>query len=202
MANFTDLTGLGGIALALAMLSGLALLRRQVSKRLSSLLAGAIFVALLVPFGELPPAAYVRGMIGDLSVTTLFILAYVYGHRLLGWPRLEAQQRSGLLLLLVLAACALYPLALGADMYDPYRLGYGEPWFLVLLLALALAGVALRMPLVALPISLAVLAWTIGWYESGNLWDYLIDPLLAIYAVFGCLSASCSLCRKRGSEHG
>jgi len=28
-----------------------------------------------------------------------------------------------------------------------------------------------------------VLAWSIEWYESRNLWDYLLDPLLFIYVI-------------------
>ena len=36
---------------------------------------------------------------------------------------------------------------------------------------------------------LAVLAWAAGWYESGNLWDYLIDPMVAGYAVFALLNS-------------
>jgi len=32
-------------------------------------------------------------------------------------------------------------------------------------------------------IALAVLAWSTEWYESRNLWDYLLDPMLFIYAI-------------------
>ena len=32
-------------------------------------------------------------------------------------------------------------------------------------------------------ISLAVIAWSIHWHESNNLWDYLLDPFLAIWAI-------------------
>jgi hypothetical protein len=181
MANFTDLTGLAGIALAAAALSSMALVRLPLSKRLSALATGSIFVLLLIPFGTLPLAAYVRGMVGDLSISTLVVLGGVIGRRLGMLPPGASPRRIGSLLLVILAAGALYPLALGAGAYDPYRLGYGEPWFLGLLLALA--GIALRLPLVTASISLAVLAWAAGWYESGNLWDYLIDPLLAVYAV-------------------
>jgi len=189
MANFTDLTGLAGIALAVAALSGMVLVHSPLAKRRSAMLAGCVLVLLLVPFGELPLAAYVRGMVGDPSISTLLLLGCVAGRRLGGLPPMDAQRRFGSLLLVVAAACALYPLALGAGAYDPYRLGYGEPWFLGSLLALALAGTALRLPLVALSISLAVLAWAAGWYESGNLWDYLIDPLLAVYALPSALFA-------------
>jgi len=195
MATFTDLTGLTGITLAVAALCGMALERLTLSKRLSTLSAGGIFVLLLLPFGELPPAAYVRGMVGDLSITTLLLFVYVSGRRLDGLPPVDSQHRIGSLLLLVLAACALYPLALGATAYDPYRLGYGEPWFLWLLLSLALTGSALRLPLVALSISLAVLAWAMGWYESDNLWDYLIDPALSAYALLALLKAPFGLRR-------
>ena len=31
--------------------------------------------------------------------------------------------------------------------------------------------------------ALAVLAYAVGWYESNNLWDYLVDPLVAIYSL-------------------
>jgi len=68
-------------------------------------------------------------------------------------------------------------------MFDPYRLGYGSPCFLGVLAAVALAAWFARLQLVAVCIALAVLAWTIGWYESGNVWDYLLDPFVALYAL-------------------
>jgi len=85
--------------------------------------------------------------------------------------------------LVVLAAAVLYPMALGIGLFDPYRLGYGSSWFLGFLLLLALAAWFWRLYWVALSLALAVLAWGIGWYESANLWDYLLDPLLAVYAL-------------------
>ena len=32
-------------------------------------------------------------------------------------------------------------------------------------------------------VSLAVIAWSIHWHESTNLWDYLLDPFLAVWAI-------------------
>ena len=183
MAHFTDLSGLAGIALALAMLCHLMPGCRPLGRGAPMAIAGAVFVLLLVPFTELPLAAYVRGMVGDPSITTLVLLGYAVAQRNGVLPGPGTPRRIGGLLLLVLAGCVLYPLALGAAPYDTYRWGYGDPCFLGLLLALALAGVVWRMPLITLSISLAVLAWAAGWYESGNLWDYLIDPLLTVYAL-------------------
>lgn len=183
MASFTDLTGLAGVALALAVVVGLALNRLPLAKRVAPVATGAAFVVLLLPVGDLPLAGYVRGMTGDPSIATLLLLGHAAARHAGLLPPLSVARRIGGLLLLVVAAAILYPLALGAAPYDSYRWGYGDPWFLGLLLALALAAIALRMPLVALSLSLSVLAWAAGWYESGNLWDYLIDPLLVIYAV-------------------
>lgn len=197
MLNFTDLTGLGGIALAVAALCGLCASRLCLAQSaLAQCLAVLGAVLMLLPFGGLSLAAYVRGMIGDLSITTLLMLGYTLAWRA-GYLPTDARFRDGTLLLLVLAAGVFYPLALGVTPYDPYRWGYGEPWFLLLLLSLALAGRALRLPLVAPTISLAVLAWVVGWYESNNLWDYLLDPLLSIYAVCGLVWRGIARCRRR-----
>lgn len=197
MPLFTDLTGLAGIALALAAVCWLTLGRVPFMKRLAAPAAGIVFVLTFLPFAELPLAGYVRGMIGDLSVTTLVLLGYAAGRRAAVFRPLDTSCGIGGLLLLVLAAGVLYPLALGAAFYDTYRWGYSEPGFLGLLLLVALAGIALRMPLVALSIGLAVLGWAAGWSESGNLWDYLLDPLLAICALCMLPHAVWRTCRSR-----
>ena len=84
--------------------------------------------------------------------------------------------------MIAVAALGLYPMALGIGYSDPYRLGYGNPWFMGGLLLLSLACFR-RLKVAALAIALAVLAWGVGWYESNNLWDYLLDPFLSIYAI-------------------
>lgn len=191
MTNYTDLTGLVGVALGTAVLSGLVLAPRSSSKRFFMLIVSGVFSAILLPLCDLPLAAYVRGILGDLSISSLLALGYVCGQRLEVFQTLASRRKVGALALIALVAIALYPLALGAGAYDPYRLGYGEPGFLAVALMLALAAIALRGPVVAVSISLAVLAWAVGWYESNNLWDYLIDPMLSIYAVcalFGSLA--------------
>jgi hypothetical protein len=48
------------------------------------------------------------------------------------------------------------------------------------------------MGLRLLPMLVAVgmLAWAAGLLESTNLWDYLIDPWLAVGAIFQCLKVT------------
>jgi energy-converting hydrogenase Eha subunit A len=181
MTNVTDLTGLASVASAIAasllLLPGLA----RLTKMRQAWLPGAVFVLMLIPFGTMPLAAYVRGVTGDLSITTL-VLSWC---ALLGpWcGSAKVNNRFALLILIALAALALYPMSLGASAYDPYRLGYGDPQFVAALLLLALAAWFRKSALVALCIAIATFAWAVGWYESDNLWDYLLDPFVALYAL-------------------
>lgn len=183
MIPFTDMAGLAGSAIVITamavMLPGMA----RIPKPYRIGLACAVVLAALIPFDGLPLAAYVRGITGDLSITSLILLSSAIVNRLADWQPLDAKSRLALLLLVVIAALWLYPMALGMGYFDPYRMGYGNLWFMGVLLAVALGACFRQLTAIALSIALATLAWSIGWYESANLWDYLLDPLLALYAI-------------------
>ncbi len=196
MIHITDVTGLAGNAVAIVAvcmrLPGVSRLRPA---QLAWLL-GAVVAAELIPFDGLPLAAYLRGAIGDLSIPSLVLLLTAISRQLRGHRPAERgssacgdSDRRTLLALLVIAALVLYPMALGWGLLDSYRLGYGSPWFLCALAAVALAALFWRATETVAVIALAVLAWSAGWYESSNLWDYLIDPLVAIYSL-GALARS------------
>lgn len=136
-----------------------------------------------IPLWGLSLSGFVRGITGDLSITTLLLLAAALERSLSARVVIEDANRLLMLRAIAVAAVLFYPLALGFSAFDPYRLGYGNLWFMAGLLLLA-AGSALRYStFLALCIALAVAAWSAGWYESPNLWDYLLDPWLAIYAI-------------------
>ncbi len=183
MPNFTDLTGLAGVAgataAALQLLPGVA----KLSGRRRALLQGAVFALMLFPFGGMPFAAYVRGITGDLSITALALLCCTMLRPWCGSAAARGRHRLALLTLIALAGLGLYPTALGAGAYDPYHLGYGNMQFVAALLLLALAAWLRGYSMITLCIASATLAWTVGWYESDNLWDYLLDPFVAIYAL-------------------
>ncbi len=180
MSHLTDFTGLAGHALAIAsaclLLPGIS----RLSRVTLAMVLGVVAVVTLIPLGGLPLAAYTRAGVGDLSITSLLLLAGGVACRLRATS--PCRPPVALLGLIVGAAVVLYPMALGVGAFDPYRLGYGDPLFLTGLLALTLAALWRRQPGLALGIALAVVAWAVGWYESANLWDYLVDPLVAIYA--------------------
>jgi len=183
MPGLTDLAGLAGAAAAIAArllnFPGIARLRRA---HPTPLLLAAL-VAALVPLGALPAAGYLRGIVGDLSVTTVLLLVRGLLRPVLGWAAIDARSRIALQVLVAAGGLVLYPLALGLGPFDPYRLGYASPWFLALLLALAVAAGFRRLTLVTGCLALAVLGWALGAYESRNLWDYLVDPLVAAWGL-------------------
>jgi hypothetical protein len=185
MPPLTDLNGLAGavvviVALAVA-LGRIVGLRRA---RLALVAGVGVFVA-LVPIGALPVAGGLRGVVGDLSLTTLVLLLSGLHRHLRGEEPVDARSTFAVQCLAAAGGLVLYPLTLGLAAWDPYRLGYGDPWFLVVLLAAALAALLLDLPLVTFTVALAVMAWGLGAYESRNLWDYLLDPLVFAWGLGG-----------------
>lgn len=125
----------------------------------------------------LPLAAYVRGMVGDLSIVTSLLLwsALLPNHQATPTP---------IKWWIVILAIAFYPFALGVNMFDPYAWGYGSIVFLIGVLFFALiCGFAGWMKGVWI-IGVAIITWSLRLHESSNLWDYLLDPALAIWALF------------------
>lgn len=142
---------------------------------------------------ELPLSAYVRGVTGDLSIVTLLLL----------WGSiLPASQKTplGFKVSVAFLGIVFYPLALGFGMFDPYALGYGSLGLLIAVTIFAvICGVAGWVKGVWI-LSLAMIAWTVRWHESANLWDYLLDPFLAIYCIVALFYAMYSKRREKAQS--
>ncbi len=197
MLNLTDITGLASVTSAIA--ASMLLLPRvtRLVKHYQAIVTGTVFVVMLIPFGGFPLAAYVRGATGDLSITSMVLLWCALSRPWSLCVAADFNQRYVLLALIALAALILYPMALGFGIFDPYRLGYGNWQMVSVLLLVALTAWFWKYHQVALCIALATLAWSIGWYESGNLWDYLLDPFVAIYALAAILIQAGKFLMKR-----
>ena len=181
------LLGCGPLSLAAA--ATLIWLRRlPVRARYAVMLAAAL--AVFVPIGDLSVAAYVRGVTGDLSMATLVLAGAACLAQLTGRELIAHRDKQALCWLLALAAAFLYPFALGWTRYDPYALGYGSIEFVTALLLVTLAAWWARLNLILLVVVVAGLAFLGGAYESRNLWDYLIDPLVALYAMVRLLAGA------------
>jgi len=186
----TDLVGLAGSALVIGAV-GVATGRLAGLGRPRLRLVGAACVAIaLVPVAPLPLAGSVRGVTGDLSVTTLILLSRFILRPVFDWEPLSAGTARALRGLVTAGGLVLYPLTLGLGLWDPYTLGYGEPWFLGFLAAVAAATLFLDLPFVTGCLALGVLAWSLGAFESRNLWDHLLDPLVFAWGFFPLLLRS------------
>lgn len=160
------------------------------------LISAGVLALLAVPVEGIPLGGYVRGISGELSVTTLLLLgsvlaAFAFGAKLHGRQELET-----LAVFVLLAAVVLYPMSLGLTSFDPYALGYPGR---IRILLVALVPVAVfawyrRQFLVLLAIVLALAAHRFELLDSRNLWDYLLDPWLALFlagfTIFGLFSKS------------
>jgi len=146
------------------------------------LLLGNLFFWPLGMLLELPLSGYVRGVTGELSVVTMLLL----------WGSILPTAKKtplGFKVPLAVIAIAFYPLALGFGMVDPYAWGYGSIALLIAVILFAIGcGLAGWMKGVWI-ISFAIIAWAAHWHESTNLWDYLLDPFLAIWALLAILNA-------------
>jgi len=149
-------------------------------KVLLTVLIGNLFYWPLGFGMELPLAAYVRGVTGDLSIVTLLLL----------WTSALLSARPTPILfkfVIVLLALSFYPFALGLGMIDPYAWGYGSIAFFIGVLTFALVCGLLNWVKGVWIIAIAIIAWAAHWHESANLWDYLLDPFLVIWALLAPL---------------
>ena len=199
--GITDVVGLAGAALGIAAVA-VATGRLASLGRTWLVVLGAGSAALaLLPMAGLPLAAFLRGVTGDLSVTTLLLLGRFALRPVFDWGPLEARTGRALRSLVVAGGLILYPLTLGLGLWDPYRPGYGEPWFLGALALLAAATLFVDLPFVTVCLALGVLAWSVGTLESRNLWDYLLDPLLLAWGLWALLLRAAEALRlRRGAE--
>jgi hypothetical protein len=102
---------------------------------------------------------------------------------------------------IALVAIAFYPLALGFGMLDPYAWGYDSIILLVVVIATALVALLMGSNRIAIILAIAILAWAAGWHESANLWDYILDPFLGLWAI-GALIQSAWRARATRAQAG
>jgi hypothetical protein len=183
------------IEISLSSAALIILLLQKLAPKAWPFAAKALLVIILAnvffwPLGlslELPLAAYIRGVTGDFSILTMLLL----------WTALLPSSKPaplGFKVTIAVLAIVFYPFALGLGMTDPYAWGYASVTFLIaVIVAAVICGLANWSKGIWM-IAIAIIAWSAHWHESANLWDYLLDPFLAIWAISATLAA---LYRKR-----
>lgn len=144
-----------------------------------SLVAAAVAV---VPVGGLPLARWLHGFAPPLSVPFLALLLDVALATDGGRRPFDARARRAGVWFGAIAGLALYPAALGLGAFDPYILGW-RPVGVATAAAVVAAGLLLAGNRFGWALVAATLAWHAGCLESGNAWDYLVDPVFMVLAV-------------------
>lgn len=169
------------IALLIAMTAFIHLLlpRGLKNKPLYSLLVLLlVLLILLLPINNVPVFYYLRGYLGDLSITSsVFFAAYII-QAVSGRNLYAATEKKQLLLMVALMGLFLYPGALGLGQFDPYRLGYYPQILLCLLFCSAIYFWFKAYYFLLFLVTSVVVGFMSGLLESNNLWDYLLDAVL------------------------
>jgi len=143
------------------------------------LLASGLFL----PMHGLSIAQWLRSALGDLSIITLVMFSNILAQRLFNYKLLASATRNNLLLGVALVGVVFYPLALGVSEFDPYQLGYAPVLMSALLCLASIIAWLTAMRGLAIILLLPLFAFNLHLLESYNLWDYLLDPILLVYAV-------------------
>ena len=199
MTPYLQLIALLEMSLSCAIV--LIILLQKLSSKEIPFAIRALAVLLLVnlffwPLGmslELPLSAYVRGVTGELSIVTMLLL----------WSSVLPSAKnipSGFKVSVAVIAIVFYPLALGLGMLDPYAWGYGSIGLLIATIFFAVVCGLAGWTKGVWILSFAIIAWATHWHESSNLWDYLLDPFLAIWILLAIPNAIYQKRRERAQS--
>lgn len=172
-----------GQVLLLAVLLTVILGRLANDPRLRlGLVAVLLALGLFLPVSGLTIAQWLRSVTGDLSVLALVIFSNILAQRLFNFKLVQTTTIKPLLLGVAVTGVVFYPMALGVSAFDPYQLGYASVLMSALLcLASIIAWLSAKREL-AIILLLPLIACNLHLLESANLWDYLLDPILWVYA--------------------
>lgn len=148
--------------------------------RIAVAVLGMVATLLPWPYGL---AGWIQAHTGELSITTGLLALEALHHRIRGARLISDRELETGCVLIAGLALVFYPMSLGAGIVDPYALGYGNFAFSSVLLLLGLAAWVTRVWAPCVVLILAQFAFHFELLASHNLWDYLIDPLLAFWAI-------------------
>lgn len=188
--SFSTLTGLSGLSLLLAVITLRFLLVLRVKKQTAVIIALLFFVISFIPVSGYSINQYLRGLLNDLSISSLVLIAYYIIN-----IDSRAPQIRPILNLIAVTGLFFYPMALGFGAIDPYSWGYLNhahdtivPLIFISLLALLVFFSFYKKHTVLLfCLAFSLLAYQLQLLESNNLWDYLLDPIIFFYALISIL---------------
>ena len=146
-----------------------------------------IALAISVPLADSSLIGALRGLFAGLSVATQVVLTALFVARVKRGGVFAGGERVSIAVLATAVGALFYPLALGLGPVDPYAWGYAGATLATIAGGVGLLAWLAGLRMLALCIVLALPAWRLQLLASPNLWDYLIDPLLAIGALIALI---------------
>jgi hypothetical protein len=147
---------------------------------LLSLTIGLCFISI----DQVSVSGYIRGVVADLSITTILMLVAACYSCLSGQAVINNAEKVAAGILLLSGGVLLYPMSLGWGSFDPYQYGYYPILLGALLSGLTLIALFVGFQMTVICLMASLLAYTFRLLDSGNLWDYLIDPLAVVYGTY------------------
>ncbi len=134
---------------------------------------------------------YLHGIFNDLSISSLFLLSY-YLLSISHYSSNEDNATKPIFYLIALIGLFFYPTALGLGSIDPYGWGFIDNPTYPFSNLIFIGSIALLMMmafikhynLLLLCLVFATLAYPLNLLASQNIWDYYIDPLVFLYALY------------------
>ena len=142
-----------------------------------------IVIALYAPFQDLLLIQFFRGYCGDLSITMTLLAKIRLIDILFAKKCYHQRDWQGFMIFILLMTFFLYPLYLGATYWDPYVLGFGGWPIGISMTVLGLVAISSKFYLIGLCLMLAMLMQIANLSESKNIWNNLLDPFAAVYAI-------------------
>lgn len=156
---------------------------KSLSSTTRFILVFALICALFTPIKGLAMAGYLRGIISDLSITTVIISVLSLVNLLAGKTLISEQEYKPLYYSIPIFALFFYPTSLGLTYFDPYAFGYQPGYLLIGLLGVALGLWWKKYYILLMILLIDLWAFNLEILDSDNLWDYLVDPILVIYCL-------------------
>lgn len=186
LLSLQTIIGLTGISILLSAILLRVLLFYKIKKQAAYLISVLLFAMSFISFSGDSISFYFRGLFNDLSITTLILLIYFFTR-----PEANSSQTRPLFFLVAIAGLFFYPTALGFGPVDPYSWGFINKdhgllpplIFIIILAGLMYFAFIKNNSILLLSLVLSTIAFQLGLLESRNIWDYLFDPLIFIYAL-------------------
>jgi len=155
-------------------------------------------IVMVLPVSHWLVIEFSRGLLGDLSFASILMLA-AYLLTIMKVDRTSnASSFNGLVILM---AVVLYPTSLGFGQFDMYSIGFASSgYYNYLVTAIAGLGIIawyLGYAQIAIWLTLSVLAHGLNLFESNNLWNYLLDPLVVIACLVSVIIKASKLVLKK-----